>query len=491
MNIPIPTWLVAIVLLGAVVYASGGFQGLPSGILLGGEECQFVEPQFGRIACEPLSGADSIRNVAMIQTAWQSDFPSEIAGMGRIYHKYLTCGDDEYAKQCTYVSTTGESNANVYYRVTSDTSNWGGRSAWIYAGSISRGQEKQLTTLNLGQWIHILHKSSSLGSSHTAKEKYIPYGLNVYKSGAKYSYNYGSCDVRVLPGGERDRICTTPNCQYQTEMPKVFTSDIIAFDTWVNFYVYGVPVVEALDKQIVTYGDQSAYCNVNAIYSIDKIDTIGSGCYGMPGNKIASVDCCPDMVDPSGTQICNQQFKWVPLGNDGYTPECYVASQCPGWGASICDSQGGTYTLKNVNCVNEKCIYTPQTVSCCPPDYGCASGYVCDPARGYVCIKQQGPSIRCGDNVCSQPFEDYINCPDDCEAPPSNGCDIWCILSRYLGAFIVALIISAVVVFVLRFTVLGAFLRSRNAMVLSILGLALVLTLLFSVPLALFSATFL
>lgn len=377
--------------------------------------CTFLRPEFGRIECEPIS-AKPVENVVDMDL-----------GKGSFT---LKCGDDENTPgPCKYYIRCVSGACWTKVSSSTSTKHYG---PFGDSGELSKDYRTEVMSVNLGQTITFEDIQPLLNSKIKVWEASIRYGLNVYDSGGKWRYNIESCDLGDLSWVEKSRVCIRTDGKACKEIKK---TDRLPFDTWVNYLSDWTPVPLDISRKIVIWQGSQAYCQVNQIYNLGEFET-EAGCYKYPNSIIASVDCCPGME--TANSRCSDNFKWEPIEtwecqtnadcDEGYKCqnnkciliiECVSSLECPGIGQDICTQVGNEYIVTKYGCINNKCIVGADVkVDCCPPFSGCDEGYVCDPSKGYKCIKQTGPDIVCGDGVCSKPFENVVNCPEDCEVEP-------------------------------------------------------------------------
>ena len=125
-----------------------------------------------------------------------------------------------------------------------------------------------------------------------------------------------------------------------------------------------------------------------------------------------------------------------------------------------------------------------KATECTPPNIGCSAGYVCD-VTTYKCIQQVGPGNFCGDGYCDRTKENNDNCPADC------GERIWDKFLDYLKLFLAGLVVSGIILALLVVALpmaypplaLFTFLRKPKLLLIAWVLLAVVLMLMFSIPL--------
>ena len=450
--------------------------------------CKFVIPQFGRIECEPISHTP----IANVKEVWLE------AGKGVVF----MCGDDENTPgPCKYyvelleicdafgchkpgdwLQPCGKIRYNIdsTYDVDNELCFWDGK--------------KYLVQTNLGQYIWIGNPSLAGKMKVKIYEESIRYGLNVYDSGGKWRYKSDSCSLKsIIDWG---KVCKS-GCE------KNMDSVTLQFDDWVNYLSNWVYAPIDINSKIVTYNGEKVYCQVNALYRLKKFTTADGNCYIYPAEKIKNVECCPGME--SANARCGDDFKWHPIITEecksdadcapGYqcingecvkVVQCFSDLQCPGQGNWIPDYSTTEIDIVRWGCKDGQCVILERKkTECTPPNIGCPPGYVCD-VQTYKCIKQVGPVGWCGDGICDPSKENPDNCPADCKKS---------ILERigdFLKIFLIALVISGIVVILLAYVLpvvfpplaLFGFLRNTRTMLIAWIGFAILLTLIFSIPIA-------
>jgi len=408
--------------------------------------CQFVMPLFGRIECEPISHVP-IDN--QYQMAFRSGF-----GWAAWTH-FDKCGDDENSLKCSWYfkAFEGSSPTDLAYRFCtkgwdeSTCDNW----RWIcnplsHPCDVIPNTEYQLVVDQpAGTIIQVWSGCGTLGIGcggvpALTINRFIPYGLNVYDAGMKVRYNTQSCDLGDLNWEDRYNVCADSDYGTTSEgirvCEQIKESDRLNFDDWVNYLSAWVYAPMDINNKVVTWQGQQAYCQINRVYSIGEFRT-ENNCYKYPQTYLSAVDCCPGMQ--TANSICGDDFQWHPIQigecqttqdcinkyGSGYVCqnnecvreiECISDFECPYAGQDFCNAEGGSYFVTRYGCVSGQCgAKDHYQVSCCPPYEGCQEGYICNPNKGYICEKQVGQDIVCGDGICSAPYENEFNCPQDCE----------------------------------------------------------------------------
>ena len=531
-------WVLGVLLVGAILVFSGqALKGiasiLPTASVVDfeGENCILIRPQFGYIACEPLvhTGITEEHEIPDAD-AMDSDCPQGACGTWRKLK--LKCGDTEYTPKCSYsfkwTGVSGNPVTLLYYRLYSgDTPG-----DWILVSDQPTKDVKIsiYSDLPLGQSIEIAFKRGDAIQNHGyAYESFVPYGLNVYDSGGKYRYNAKSCDLNGV--ADKDKVIKNcaglPGCERERD---VAVDTQLNFDDWVNYLSDYTMVPLDESRKVVEYNGQKVFCQATTgganLYELKKLETNEDVCYVVPAdNPIATpadgIECCPGSAC-SANGVCNEDFICVAnvlppeepeesctsdedcmvkygtdyicntaTGDCVFRVDCRSAMDC-GQGTATWEPDYSTPDTDVIRwaCENYRCVIVQRRqVQCTPPNIGCADGYVCNPTT-FTCEKQSGPGVKCGDGVCSKPYEDYFNCPEDCDPEPSPEKSAWDRFMSFLGIFAAGLIISGIILAVLIFITPLKFLLKDYKMLIGVwLGLALVLSFLFAIPLGVFAAS--
>jgi len=433
--------IIAIVIAIAYLYSSGKLELLGQTV----DGCDFIMPFFGRIECEPVSHVQ--------QETYDVMYKREGVGWAG-WTAFGKCGDNENSPKCDFKFTVNSKFTGVakYRFCTSATES--ACASWydltgiqdFYSGQEYNVINDAVSGVIVQVWLECGLFGADCPTGGRIATKYIPYGLNVYDSGMKVRYNTLSCDLGDLSWEDRYNVCTASDFGVTSEgrqvCDRIRESDRLVFDEWVNYLTSWVYVPMDMQNKIVTYSGQQAYCQINQVYSIGSFDTDG-GCYKYPANLLGYVDCCPGMT--TAGSLCGDDFQWHPIeigecssntdctssyGSDYYCDmathtclrnvDCFSDLTCPYAGQSFCaKGTDGLYYVDTFGCVDGSCDKkTHERVDCCPPYEGCADGKICNPNNGYICEAQEGPDLVCGDDVCTAPYEDVTNCPDDCDIPP-------------------------------------------------------------------------
>jgi hypothetical protein len=382
-----------------------GLWSLPGEIVAG---CELVRPEFARIKCEPISHAETIKE--------QISFGAEDWG---IYANYrIKCGDDENSPACNfYASCDPQVDGDFYYQLSGDPTCEIGSSGWCIK-YIPPGQRVEVAHAVPVNSVLQIGACKKFGTFYYAGKTYtgfIPYGLNVYDSGAAYRYNTQSCSLSDWGLGDSGGVVT--NCYGAEGCEKAMITDALQFDDWVNYVIDYSVINTDLSHKVVDYGGVTRFCQVNQIYDFSRVDVASGNCYMVPDKIVPSdIECCPGMQAPDSE--CGDDFKWHSISQD---PQCGKIStiECYGQGSWVTD-----YSTPETDAIratgidgNGCCIYETKAVQCEPPNIGCSPGWICNINKGFICEEQVGPGVSCGDGVCSPSYENYITCPDDCPPP--------------------------------------------------------------------------
>jgi hypothetical protein len=395
---------------------------------------QLALPIMGRIECEPISS--------------QTQLSHSIPISGTI----ISCGDNENTPSCDGGLAVKCSGDRLRIQLNQDI----GTTNWVYMDLTPNSYRQILSFFARGDqmflqcgYFNFLFGDVWGQTGGDAKTIYTPYGLNIYEDGAKFLYNVQSCDIADLNLQTRQNICKVVGPTGYCEQPNYYGTTL-PFNTWINYvskWVAGIP-----ELSLHTYNGQQVYCQGDGnIYSLGEIQ-LESGCYNFPLEVIAQVDCCPSQQ--TANAYCGSDFIWHPIiteecNNEQTCPQGYVCTngrcvtqnqpcisdlECYGNGIPICDYTNPYYdTMVQFKCINNFCqLVNEQSVTCCPPNYGCESGYFCD-TQTYTCKVQVGPDLICGDKVCTAPFEDYLSCPSDCTPPMLTASQTALLLSIFIG----------------------------------------------------------
>ena len=457
----------AILLVLAIVFTIGtGYQ--PVADFFGGDDtidgCLTAEPTYGRMECEPIAG--TLKSETSISA-------NDMRGWNTL--NIITCGDTENSPSCGEFYVTCNSNKFIFQASEVPSCQIGGAD-WCEV-DVNNGAPTTITSsMTLGEKIKMggcFNRPAYSGAlcigcsweSGKAYESFIPYGLNKYDSnGLKTQLSATSCDI-----DKEDDVIT--HCGGDDDCQKAFSGTTrLDWNAWVN-YVDGYDELLDIDERLVTYLGSPAYCTSVSggaeLYSFTEVTTQGGTCYILPDNKIKSVDCCPG--SETANAICEDDFQWHakiitpdPLEPcpDGYTrvgddcvrdAECLVSFDCTGYGQYVRDYSEPIPTVVKYGCVSGECVLQDKkAVECTPPNYGCASGYVCDPAT-FKCELQEGLEIICGDGICMKPYEDSFYCPQDCGEESERTLGMY--FSIIARAVILALIITSILWMIVNFLI--------------------------------------
>jgi len=319
-------------------------------------------------------------------------------------------------------------------------------------------QNLQFIRLRTGVSVRIYHKGINwlfqtvYGDIQVTKE-YVAYGLRNYPDVTTISTT--TCDISKT-GVNTNDLCsaTSDKCEYVASTNLGLNEAV----SYVKNWVLGIP-----DLNLQTYNNKKYYCRTGGLlYNVGTIQ-LQSGCYEYPSDFSGiDLDCCPG--EKTINAYCGSDFKWHNIVQlecttntdckSGYScinnrcvtnnMQCISSLDCYGAGTNTCQLIGTSYYTLKYSCINGFCQEGVKTrVNCCPPNYGCSNGQVCD-INTYTCMNQIGPEIKCGDNVCSSPYENEFSCSNDCKIiiKPADqtiiisiiiGLLITILLSKYLG----------------------------------------------------------
>lgn len=473
---------------------SGGFGLFPQATLvdIDGESCQLVAPEFGRIECEPIASY-----------AVSSQVSSNWAGDVRTQGKYVEFGDTENAPRGDLYVYCQDASwfAFQFYGTGLPT----GVSCDIASEDWCRihVNPSQLTKIiegmRIGERVRAGGCFNTIGDMEYGMiigwsnygyivEGWQQYGLNVYDFGAqKSSISTRSC---AIPVTYLTRLCYDDSCKSLAEnqvgsgQGSYVTKTFLNYDDWTNYLTHFTPI--AIGGYTFTYSGEQAFCMGDGdIYTVElqKFHVTGSGlgteCYAVPTRYLGKEQCCPGQQAASA--LCNDDFQWVPIEEPGQPSECFSDLQCYGQGQWLPDYATPENDVYRWSCTGGSCVVAERmTVQCTPPNVGCPQGMFCNPNKGYICEYAEGPSLQCGDGVCSAPYEDSGNCPQDCESVN---------VMNMLAAFIASLIIGIIIMVILRVLILfvgpanliyRALPGGKAKTVIFILGGALVLSVFFT-----------
>jgi hypothetical protein len=254
------------------------------------------------------------------------------------------------------------------------------------------------------------------------------------------------------------------------------------------------------------YNGQDVICEKKGdatatLSTVARIDTKGAGCYYYPKTVIASVACCPG--DQWNNQVCGSDFVWHSTsGGGGVDTGCCSGGicsdvKCPGEGGFDYDScTDPPCTVKKYECEETSglCKVVDTKGIDCYYDSDCSPGLSCDRGTG-TCVDKVVPvtCTQAGHECCEYGMfapnvglksckqagfpEDYVCVNGECQSSGSDGCDFWCQLTRNLAllavAFIVGLIITGIIAFILKFPL-------RSPVIFLLMWIAISLVLFFS-----------
>ncbi|MHA1852933.1 MAG: hypothetical protein ACTSUF_05405 [Candidatus Heimdallarchaeaceae archaeon] len=371
--------IIAALLIGGLLVVTGQ---IPFTVTIDGKTCEnkFLVPVLGRIECEPYP-PNTMKNNDHYVNTWTE----------------VICGDAENTRECEiWVKSKWSYWEIAPWAVYSVN----GKSK-IFVKLDTSDVFKKLTTVPVGSKVYVSLSNSGIYETiitrdFVVRERYQPWGLIVHDAGGKEVYSTQTCDLSALPGIYRDEILRD---EYRQRLD---------YGDWVNYVAHWAQ--GPADLNLYQKDGSYVYCQLGgSIYEVEVLDVV-DGCYFYPGSFIGKEDCCPGQKTASA--YCGDDFKWHSKGE----PSCFTVLECPGMGDWIPDYKTPEYDVVRYDCQEGNCIIVERKVTeCTPPDIGCPEGYLCDARQGYKCVPQIGPNITCGDGVCSIPYEDAQNCPEDCK----------------------------------------------------------------------------
>jgi len=400
------------------------------------------------------------------------------------------CGNNENAKECSYYiqahpsiwSSLPGADARIQFSVNDGTIQcYDENNIANLKGLLRTDEGYKLKTINTGSKIKIKVELGGMcwvpdiltnNIDYNVKESFVQYSIYSYISGAKSVYKAGSCKISDISYQDKLNICeggsiikdgNSQNC----ENTAYTRQDELPFDQWINYVSNWV--IGPGEMNIVDYNGQEAFCTLDfsnlgtgkmSVYSIDTITLKSGEYYKFPASIIGTVDCCPGMSSVDG--YCDNTFNW----HEGSENPCVSDLQCKGQGTYTCTGWN-QQTASKYSCQSGFCkLVDTKDINCCPPYYNCPSGKVC---KNFKCEDGIGPTIKCGDGICSKPYEDAISCPQDCKSPEDEckldceseysslnpnrlfckwGCDIKAFFSKALP-YIIGGAIGLVILFIL------------------------------------------
>ena len=462
--------------------------------------CQFVQPTYGRIACEPIQSvnvenlyrkADSIFELGILDearsTKWQ-----KVSGTGwSAWQIFEACGDDENTKVCeSYAFQCGPQRNDatkcglngVKYRICDGPTADKCPASWInipggdFFGEQSFAKREFAVGTAKGKYINVWANVNFLVNADDTNpllySRYIAFGLNSYERGAKYRINVRSCNLNVRTDSlgdffqSKNVMQTCPTNVASTDINNVCAETIVdsksglnlrdsqtlAYDDWINYLMSFDPAIVDLNNAFFVKTDGttiyllSGAGGIPRIFEIQKITTQSGACYSIPAKEIAndgSIKCIP------GQESANNRC--VKDGDKAYwaaiqTTECTSDSGC---------QQGYT-------CQQNKCVIKAQ----CFSDLQCpgSGAFITDTTQSTpsivsykcensLCVVKERKQVACtppATNCASGTFCDpakYVCVTQigGVPAPPPPGFDFLNALGNFVGAFIIAVIILFVI----------------------------------------------
>lgn len=471
--------------LAIIIVTGSGLVGIanlvPAAITVGSDTCEFAKPTYGKFLCEPYGTTTSTSNTFGASSYTTSNFFT-------IVNDYENTPEADLSVQCNFNFGGGF----FQYQTDTNPSCMVGNTADIWCTiTLSNPSEVSLiNNLQAGQSIRIggCYQSAFPGSwvSGNVKEYFQPYALYIEESGGKWVYNAQSCNLGDVSWVDRTKIIT--DCGEDQECQASLYSDNLNFNDWVN-YLSDFTVIVPDETNLVDYNGQTTFCRAATsgaeLLSLTKVETIGT-CYFVPASRVASVTCCPGWQ--SAGSICTDSFTWEPISNTELDCPFGTDLECPGAGQFFIDYETPQYDTVRYRCESGMCVVAERVFhECQPPNIGCTGGRVCQfntQTSKYECVFGEGPGLYCGDGVCSpERGETIAVCPTDCKP-----IDPFAFFTSLLVAFVAALIISFVVVFIAAIALFRGLLANMRLFIGVVLLLALILTVLFAIPLGIFAA---
>lgn len=209
-------------------------------------------------------------------------------------------------------------------------------------------------------------------------------------------------NLRALENGKQV-IFTSGTCDLSADLkhktPATFLNTI-PHDTCQNYFLDYINVA----SQTYSYNNQEVICQTRELYSITNMALKDGSTIKLQGDRIASVQCCPNEAN------CNvDTFTF----QNNQVKTCTTSLQCENAGEPF----GLTQTTAGIySCVDGTCQMTTLNVQCtsdavCLQRFG--AGKICDMSIGHYgnCIEAK-PSY-CGDGYCDI-GESKSTCPADC-----------------------------------------------------------------------------
>jgi hypothetical protein len=271
--------------------------------------------------------------------------------------------------------------------------NLDGSSCFNYKKILQKGENYNFEIL-VGQKIIFYNGLLSSAKYYSWESRGKLYSLINQENGAIIVGNQGSC--YISDSLKHKVVAESPN-----PIPKGFT----------NCQNYFINFVQVATKTYLFNGRDSV-CLAKQIYGIDKQKLEDGSSINMQGEKVASVECCPQEPNCDATTF---KFK------TSVTRECTYSYECANEGNPYPSTQT---TAKYYICENQKCVQKIKSVECtsdavCIQRHG--SGYVCDlTPSNYGNCKEAPTGAYCGDGYCDV-GESKSTCSEDCELECMEG----------------------------------------------------------------------
>jgi len=470
------------------------------------DNCQFIQPFFGRIECEVINPSASNSYTRSTDVHW-------VKRSGTLWNAYTIfdkCGNDENTRGCTYsfraIPQVGSvvdvgMNRLLFRRCKSASEST--CDAWIEKLRFLQPNEKvQLSGIkdfksDVNEWIQVWVDVNAFTNPDNVYPELISdfeaYGLNAYDSGAKSFLIVRSCNINDMPA-QKSAACMNSltaaasqvmgtfdtsgktqieNAACQATLGKTdLGNDIRAtqrllFDDHYNYVSSYVPIPKDLNRKIITLNNgQNVFLQASGIginsYKIEKIIVQSGTCYSVPTSIIPNngqFACVPGMITANAECVFENDrtfFKPLILG------ECTNNEEC-------INKLGQRYICANAGTKDAKCQFVSQ----------CIFGDIQCPGGGAFITDTSKPSVRqvsrwaCESGRCLIKETMQVQC-----TPPANGCssgvcdpetytcveqvgpdpgkfteitDFLAIAENFIGAFIISLIIVGLI------TIAGSF----------------------------------
>lgn len=423
------------------------------------ENCEFVQPFFGRTACEVINpSAENVYIKGSECPAFTSCPVSWIKHTGTgwaAYQIFDRCGNDENAKACTYSfqalkkddgDNTGL-NKVQFRRCASASAD--SCDPWILKTIFVQVNEKlQLSGINdfkssgdSKPWINVWVNVDTLQNADTVNPYLISdfqaYGLNVYNSGGKSFASTVSCNINTVPS-QKSAACRNvltaavsgvissvdpqgntqiENAACQATLGKsalgndIRATQVVPFDDHFNWVSSFVVAPRELQPAIVTLRSGQQVFLVSSgggaiAYDIDQVTTEGGTCYSTPTKVRTDLSgqfaCIPGQI--SANSICvfeNDRtfFKVLKLGDCSTNEECQ-------------SRLGSNYICSKAGTADAQCTITGQS---CFADLQCpgGGGFITDTST----LDNRVTRWECVSGTCQNVETLDVEC-----TPPANGC---------------------------------------------------------------------